>query len=174
MLLQRTEKARLELWPSAGAGSAVRTLGLRERSVLLLATGDRSIFDFRPMFGGRGEQIALDLIEQGYLEINRTTPAPAPVEPASVQAAASDAFQGKRSLATTRMFLFDLGERMFARRDRALAGHFREALRAARDRESMLAVSREMIEEIERIAGPERADSISERLAMLLPAETAG
>lgn len=71
MLLQRTEKARLELWP--GAGSVVRTLGRCERSVLLLATGDKSIFDFRPMFGGRGEEIALNLLRQGYLEITRTT-----------------------------------------------------------------------------------------------------
>jgi hypothetical protein len=33
----------------------------------------------------------------------------------------------------------------------------------------MLAVSRDMIGEIETVAGHERADSISERLAMLLP-----
>ena len=81
----------------------------------------------------------------------------------------ADQFEGKRSLATTRMFLFDICERMFARRSPEQAEIFREALRNAKDRETMLAVSREMIEEIEKVAGHERADSISERLAMLLP-----
>ena len=82
----------------------------------------------------------------------------------------ADQFEGKRSLATTRMFLFDICERMFARRNPEMAELFREALRHAKDRDTMLAVSREMIEEIETVAGHERADSISERLAMLLPA----
>lgn len=35
----------------------------------------------------------------------------------------------------------------------------------------MLAGTREMLEEVERVAGASRADSISERLAMLLPAQ---
>ena len=67
------------------------------------------------------------------------------------------------------MFLFDICERMFARRNPEMAELFREALRNAKDRATMLAVSREMIGEIETVAGSERADSISERLAMLLP-----
>jgi hypothetical protein len=33
----------------------------------------------------------------------------------------------------------------------------------------MLAVSREMVADVERLAGSERADGISERLARLLP-----
>jgi Mg2+/Co2+ transporter CorC len=58
---------------------------------------------------------------------------------------------------------------MFARRNPEMAERFREALRNAKDREAMLAASRDMLEEIEKIAGHERADSISERIAMLLP-----
>jgi hypothetical protein len=67
------------------------------------------------------------------------------------------------------MFLFDLAERMFAPRDRALADRLRAALREARDANSMLAVGREMLAEIERSAGAERAEAISERLARVLP-----
>jgi hypothetical protein len=74
-------------------------------------------------------------------------------------------------MATTRMFLFDICERMFVRRDPVKAEAFREALRNARDRESMLAAAREMIAAVEEIAGHERADSIAERIAMLLPPE---
>lgn len=193
MLLQKTEKARSELMPG------VRTLGLRERSLLLLADGRKSIHDFGPMFDGEGEQIVLGLLRDGYLHsvrAGREAPAAAapvtPSRPAAAQAApapqlkapapdaapvanvAADQFEGRRSLATTRMFLFDLCERMFARRDPALAERCREALRQAKDRESMLAAGREMIAEIEKAAGHERADSISERIAMLLPAEKSG
>ncbi|MCY1537090.1 hypothetical protein D9M68_725750 [compost metagenome] len=67
------------------------------------------------------------------------------------------------------MFLFDLSERMFTPRDPQLALRHRDALREAKDVETMLAVSRRMLLDIERMAGTERADAISERLAKLLP-----
>jgi len=174
MQLHKTDRARAELRP------AVRTLGQRERTLLLMADGSKSAQDFRPLFDGDGEAIALSLLREGFLEAHpgkapAPTPTPAQLQnfpsPETTQAiqVAADQFEGKRSLATTRMFLFDICERMFARRDPVMAERFREALRNAKDRESMLAASREMIEEIEKIAGHERADSISERIAMLLP-----
>ncbi len=192
MQLHKTERARAELKPG------VRTLGQRERTLLLLADGSKSVQDFRPLFDGDGEQIALRLLRDGFLEAHpgqkmQATLSASPVAPATtpvIQAAeklqhfpspettqaikvSADQFEGKRSLATTRMFLFDICERMFARRNPEQAEIFREALRHAKDRETMLAVSREMIEEIEKVAGHERADSISERLAMLLPVNAA-
>lgn len=183
MQLHKTERARAELKPG------VRTLGQRERTLLLLADGNQSVQDFRPLFNGDGEEIALRLMRDGFLQAqpgnaplmaaNKAQPVkaqrqalapntPVPSAPARVSA---DQFEGKRSLATTRMFLFDICERMFSRKNPELAAIFREALRDARDREAMLAASRRMIEEIERVTGSERADSISERIAMLLPAE---
>ena len=83
----------------------------------------------------------------------------------------SDNFEGKRSLATTRMFLFDLVERMFVRKMPELANHYRDQLRGAKDRTSMLAIARDIIINVEEIAGPDRADGLSERLAMMLPSE---
>ncbi|MFZ3142321.1 hypothetical protein [Polaromonas sp.] len=198
MQLHKTERARAELKPG------IRTLGQRERTLLLLADGSKSMQDFRPLFDGDGEQIALRLLREGFLETHpghhamaasliRPAPRPAAVAlpagvavtnttaqrqnapgPETAQAikVSADQFEGKRSLATTRMFLFDICERMFARRSPAMAERFREALRNAKDRQTMLAVSRDMIDEIEKVAGHERADSISERLAMLLPLET--
>lgn len=82
-----------------------------------------------------------------------------------------DNFEGKRSLATTRMFLFDIVERMFVRKMPELANHFRDQLREARDRQSMLEIAREIVSNVEEIAGPDRADGLSERLAMMLPSE---
>jgi len=184
MQLHKTDRARAELKPG------VRTLGQRERTLLLMADGSKSAQDFRPLFDGDGEAIALRLLREGFLEAHpgkatapfvapESTPAPKPTpaqlqnfpSPETTQAirVSADQFEGKRSLATTRMFLFDICERMFARRNPEMAERFREALRNAKDRETMLAASREMLEEIEIIAGHERADSISERIAMLLP-----
>lgn len=82
-----------------------------------------------------------------------------------------DTFEGKRSLATTRMFLFDIVERIFVRKMPELAASLRDQLRAAKDRESMLAAARDIIMNVEEIAGPDRADGLSERLAMMLPIE---
>lgn len=190
MFLIKTEKARQELLPGR------RTLGQRERALLLLADGQRSVTDFGELFGGRDEagRVAVHLVREGYLldsQVLRSAAhspapaavhAPAPVPPAPAQepparaqqpAVSADTFDGKRSLATTRMFLFDLCERMFVRRDPVAAGQFRETLREARDRESMLSVAEAILDEIEKLAGPERAASIRERILRVLPAEQA-
>jgi hypothetical protein len=199
MRLQKTDKAKAELQPG------VRTLGQRQRTVLLMADGRKTMADFSLMFDGHGATVAVQLIVDGYLvseatadkvlqrsataarvdsiaseKVKMADTQPAPLEwatqpstlPASIAAPqSSDQFEGKRSLATARMFLFDLVERMFTRRAPELAEQFRDALRNARDRESMMTAAREMIAEIEAIAGHERADSISERIAMLLPVQ---
>lgn len=186
MQLHKTSRARAELQPG------VRTLGQRERTLLLLADGSRSAQDFQVLFGGEGEEIALRLLSEGYLE-RQAAPVPAkaparvktkpvpeqeampPSELPSISSfgppAGADTFEGKRSLATTRMFLFDICERMFARRSPEMAQYFREELRNAKDRKTMLATSRKMLEHIETVAGHERADALSERIAMLLPEE---
>ena len=203
MQLYKTERARAELRPGT------RTLGQRERTLLLLADGSKSMLDLQHLFNGDGEQIALHLLREGFLQTqpakgssNGTTAAIEPLKTSPKQAAvqqatlmvdaqlflqgdpsrestqpikvSADQFDGKRSLATTRMFLFDICERMFARRNPDMAELFREALRNAKNRDTMLAVSRDMMGEIEAVAGHERADSISERLAMLLPVGAPG
>ena len=197
MRLQKTDKAKAELLPG------IRTLGQRQRTLLLMADGRKTMADFSTLFNGEGGPIAIQLMDDGYLigeklaaqVIERSTvtarlasqaaslpptrsrstqpkAAEVPTQPAPIATPqSSDTFEGKRSLATARMFLFDLVERMFTRRAPALAEQFRESLRNARDRESMLTAARAMIAEIEAIAGHERADSISERIAMLLPVE---
>ena len=189
MKLHKTDKAHAELKPGS------RNLSQRERTLLLLSDGTKTSSDLQPLFEGLGEQIIMRLLAEGYLETRAPQPPvtrPLPektmqAKPVKAQTPARrdapdlsktpvpvmsvDLFEGKRSMATTRMFLFDICDRMFARRDPVLAERFREALRQARDRETMLDAARLMIEEIESVAGHERADSISERIAMLMPAE---
>ncbi|PJI97201.1 hypothetical protein CLU85_1975 [Acidovorax sp. 69] len=173
MLLQKTEKARLELSPG------VRTLSLRERSLLLLADG-KPLSALQAMYNGIGAQIVENLMRQGYL----TGPADLPVDgAATVTDTASptrtsspvpallrpEPGESLRSLAGARMYLFDTCERLFSRRDPVLAQHFREALRGAKDRTSMLDVGDAMFEEVALAAGAERSASLRERLEQLLP-----
>lgn len=161
-MLNKTDKGRAELQPGQ------RTLGQRERAVLLVADGSKATASLQALFGGLGADIVHNLLASGYI-VEDAPPAPvAPPEPAAPRGSV-DAFSGPRSLASARMFLFDLSERMFAPRDKALASRFRDALREARDAPTMLAVSREMLVAIEQMAGAARADAISERLAKLLP-----
>jgi hypothetical protein len=165
MFPTKTDKARDEL------RGGRRTLTQRERALLLMADGRRSLSDFVPLFASRGdaEQALQALAHRGYLQF--------PVPPAALAAPvaapapgnAADTFDGKRSLATTRMFLFDICERMFVRRDPQFALQMREALREARDREAMLDIAALMLAEVEQAAGAERAASLRERIDRVLP-----
>ncbi|MDM0085790.1 MULTISPECIES: hypothetical protein [unclassified Variovorax] len=161
MFPTKTDKARDELHGGR------RTLSQRERALLLMADGRRTLSDFSPLFSNRDEaaQAIEALVQRGYLQAPEAPPVAVQLPPAS----AADTFDGKRSLATTRMFLFDICERMFVRRDPALAQQIRDALREARDRESMLAIAALMLAEVEKSAGPERAASLRERIDRLLP-----
>ncbi len=166
MLLQKTEKARLELLPG------VRTLSLRERSLLLLVDG-KSLSDLQAMYNGIGAQIVENLMRQGYLAGPAELPPPSSTAPNAADNRPSiqrpEPGDALRSLAGARMYLFDTCERLFARRDPVLAQQFREALRAAKDRASMLDVGEAMFEEVALAAGAERAASLRERFEQLLP-----
>lgn len=179
MQLHRTDKAKAEL------ASRERVLTVRERGALFLADGTKTRNEMMLLL--QDTTGVLDkLVSEGYLALQASSqptlavPAPATVEPvpASVQPPAapernaSDSFDGKRSLATTRMFLFDICERMFARKLPELATQYRDQLREARDRESMLLIADQMILTVAQIAGQERADGLSERIALLLPLES--
>jgi len=177
MYLHRSKKASLEL------SSGERVLNLRERGALFLADGLKTQDELQILVRDDG-CILQKLISDGYLLMIPKTgvsasPASTGVAVSATQPArefkpppsSSDDFKGKRSLATTRMFLFDICERMFARQSPALAQQFRDQLRESRDRESMLAVARVIISKVEEVAGPQRADGLSERIGMLLPPE---
>lgn len=185
MRLQKTDLAKKELLPG------VRTLGQRERSLLLMADG-MNIGSLSSLFQGEGEKLVMQLLRSGYLSevkpvkvTNSTSDVPPPSLPDTRKLTQNksdftpsaplsvDQFDGKRSLATTRMFLFDMCERMFAKRSPDQAAFFRASLRESRDRATMLAVAKDILLEIESVAGYERADSIRERIAMLLPPEEA-
>jgi hypothetical protein len=181
MFPTKTDKARDELQ------GGQRTLSQRERALLLMADGRRTLTDFSPLFTNRdeAEQAIQALVLKGYLQDPQAVasaaaqaaaqvaaiapPAPVPAVDPIRLATSADTFDGKRSLATTRMFLFDICERMFVRRDPKFALQMRDALREARDRQAMLTIAALMLSEIEKTAGAERAESLRERIERLLP-----
>lgn len=61
MRLERTEKARKELQ------RGVRTLGQRERTLLLLADGEKTAQEISKMFLNQGEAMIRQLMQDGYL-----------------------------------------------------------------------------------------------------------
>jgi len=163
-MLNKTDKGRAELQPGQ------RTLGQRERAVLLVADGRQATETLQSLFGGLGANIVHSLVAHGYIteEALPVLAVEPPPNPAPHQGSV-DTFSGPRSLASARMFLFDMSERMFTPCDKDMAQRFHTALREARDASAMLAVSRDILSAVERLAGADRADAISERLGKLLP-----
>lgn len=191
MTLIKTDKALAEL------SARQRTLNIKERALLLLADGRTPAQTLLAQVRTT-EDVLARLVSAGFLAVSTSVPAPAsasappaipavtPPKPAKASATtapmgeetalptpvAADRFDGQRSLATARMYLFDMAERLFARRTPELAEAIRNELREARDEEAMLEVAHRFLHTVEQTAGAERADAISERLTKLLPAHS--
>lgn len=196
MTLIKTDKALAEL------SARQRTLNIKERALLLLADGRtpaatllaqvRTTEDVLTRLVSAGflvvsaptststaasaskpaQAAAPASNATGMSQATTVKAAPLEVEPPLPTPVAADRFDGQRSLATARMYLFDMAERMFARRTPELAEAIRNELREARDEEAMLEVAHRLLHIIEQTAGAERADAISERLTKLLPAHS--
>ncbi|WP_286999339.1 MULTISPECIES: hypothetical protein [Comamonas] len=157
MFLQRTTKAQSELAPGQ------RSLGLRERSMLLLAEGT-PLHQLQAMYHGEGAALVEQLLHAGYLQAANYAAAPTAEATAGAPASAPTI-----SLAGLRMYMFDLCERMFANRAHDTAQHLRQRLREARDVDSMLAVRDELLLAIQMHAGAQRAETIRQQLMHMLP-----
>ncbi|WP_159914365.1 hypothetical protein [Pantoea sp. 18069] len=163
MLLYKTTKAHQELAPGS------RSLNLRERSLLLLAEGT-PYTQLAQMYHGQGEALVAQLLHSGYLVSHTTeTPAPAPaampVQPATFGPTAPPAM----TLAGTRMYLFDMVERLFANRQQATADQLRQALREARDVQALRSVCDALLNAVAAHAGAQRAMQLSQQLVHLVP-----
>lgn len=124
MILQKTAKAIEELQPGS------RQLPQRARSVLLMA-GGRSLDDLQHMLGSDHAELARQLMEQGYLQWQSgESGSPAPT-PQAVAAKPAEPATSSINMAGTRMYLFDMCERLFANRHEQLAQQLRAQLREA-------------------------------------------
>ena len=177
MLLQKTAKALEELQPGR------RSLPLRERSVLLMADG-RTEEQLQQVLGAQAGELIEQLIASGHLQrlvgqaAESSPPAHAQAQaPSMAPAAAKESSPpgpaATLNLAGTRMYLFDMCERMFANRHEDKAQVLRHLLREARDLEALQAAALQLLQTVQEHAGDERADALRERLRHLLPQEAA-
>jgi len=171
MILQKTAKALEELQPGK------RQLPQRARSVLLVA-GGKSLEEIQRLLGADHAELAQQLVAQGYLQLapapggegkTQARQAPAPTAaPPSAEAADTSQTPPAINMAGTRMYLFDLCERLFANRHEALAQTLRTQLREARDLPTLRDAGLSLLAAVQEHAGEERAQSLQERLAALL------
>lgn len=162
MLLYKTTKAHHELAPGS------RSLNLRQRSLLLLAEGTPYV-QLAQMYHGQGQALVGQLLESGYLEcrsMDAVTPGPSP---ATVTQPPAPPAPAAMTLAGTRMYLFDMVERLFANRQQLLADRLRQALREARDAQALRSVCDSMLNAVAQHAGAERATQLSLQLVHLVP-----
>ena len=176
MILLKTAKALEELQPGS------RQLPQRARSILLMA-GSKRMDEIQSLLGADHAALAQDLVDQGYLQLIAASgvqtpvvapammpslaPAlPAPVTPAPAKSAPTQT--PSINMAGTRMYLFDMCERLFANRHHSLAQDLREQLRQARDLQALRGASLRLLSAVQEHAGEDRAQSLRERLAGLL------
>ena len=162
MLLYKTTKAHQELTPGA------RSLNLRQRSLLLLAEGT-PYMQLAQMYHGQGQALVGQLLESGYLECRNTDALPPGPAPATVPPTPASPAPAAMTLAGTRMYLFDMVERLFANRQQLLADRLRQALREARDAQALRSVCDTMLNAVAQHAGAERATQLSQQLVHLVP-----
>lgn len=158
MPLLKTEKAVAEL------STRQRTLGLKERALLLLADGRKSGDELLAMVQADAN-VLHHLLAHGYLA--RT--APVKSAPARQPAVSADPFHGNRSLATARLYAMDMTERLFARTHPDLAQSLRNQLRQAQDRADVDRAIHELLEQVTEQAGTDRTEGSRQRLQLLLP-----
>ena len=150
---RKTDQARQAL--SIRDGS----LSMRERRVLILCDGQRSVEELASMLGPETPSHVQRLRDAGYLaallEAPASTPAPAPTATSS----------RRRSLVAARMYLLDMLE---LQRNPDAARH-RTSLQATQGEADTLVQLLTALDCLRRAASPTLARRVRERLAEVLP-----
>jgi len=169
VIYEKTSKA-LEVLARRG-----RELTPRQRALLLLVNGQRSVQELEALMGQPvADQLQL-LLRDGYLRpkntaaSRRTPDEPVAAQPPVRGEAAFDQFTHGRSIAAARMYLFDMTERFFARAEPERAQQLRELFRQARDVAEIVESAWLLLAYVKALAGEERAEGIRKRLSTMLP-----
>lgn len=162
MILQKTAKALAELQPGS------RSLPQRARTVLLLA-GGKTVQELHGLLGGDHAAVVQVLVAQGYLVLTapHAVPNPLSVAPAPASAPGTSGASGI-SVAGTRMYLFNLCERLFAKHQTAQADALRTQLRESRDLAALRCAGLSLLDAVQTHAGEARAAVLRKELSALL------
>ncbi|MFT3761127.1 MAG: hypothetical protein QM761_00660 [Pseudoxanthomonas sp.] len=172
MFPRKTEQAHAALQSHAGP------LSLRERRVVILCDGKRSLDELSALFGPDTQALVVRLCEQGFLRIGpesapdarapvaRLVPAPAHA-PAPVPASAPAAPSTRRSLVAAKMYMIGMLE--LQRSEEALAR--RTHLQACREADAIVAHLIAALNYFQQHANASMAGRVRERLGEVLPEE---
>ncbi|SEK39675.1 hypothetical protein SAMN05428989_0040 [Pseudoxanthomonas sp. GM95] len=148
-------------------------LDMRQRRVLIMADGQRSLAELSQMLGPETAAHVTTLIRDGYLTLDaeRTlhealaTPAPAPVVPAPAPAARAPSH--RRSLVAARLYLLGMLE---LQRDPA-AQRLHQQLHRTTEEHAAVEVMLEALALLPQLTSPGYAQRVQTRLSEVLPEE---
>jgi hypothetical protein len=145
-----------------------QALGAKQRHVLILCDGRRSLGELCALMGDAVLPLAQDLLASGHVErvgVARAAPPLAPSAVPAAQLAQAVAPTPRRSIALSRMYMFDMIERTLGHH----SGPARAHLRAADQSDALLLALQECLLLIEEVAGQAQADKVRAQLCTMLP-----
>ena len=147
----------------AALQSHAAPLDMRQRRVLILADGQRSVEELAALGGSNAAAIVQALLQQGYLDDGRVAaPPPAAAPPAPAVAAPMDP---RRALLNARMYLLDLLQLQRHPASRPL----QQRLREAREDVATLQAIADALRAMPEMTSERYAQRIRERLLEVLP-----
>lgn len=166
MFPQKTDQAHLALQSHAGP------LNLRERRVVIMCDGKRSLDELATLFGADVRALVLRLCEQGFLRMesglqSAAAPAERAVAAPAVSATAPAAGNPRRSLVAAKMYM--LGMLELQRSEEAFAQ--RMHLQACREPEETVAHLLASLHFLQQRTNPSMAQRVRDRLGEALPEE---
>ncbi|WP_369934681.1 hypothetical protein [Xanthomonas tesorieronis] len=150
----------------AALQSHAAPLDMRQRRVLILADGQRSIDELAALGGSNAAAIVQALMQQGYLDDGRATEAPPPATPAPTPAPAIASTDPRRALLNARLYLLDLLQLQRHPASRPL----QQQLRDAREEAATLQAIADALRAMPQMTSERYAQRIRERVLEVLPA----
>jgi hypothetical protein len=138
-------------------------LDMRQRRVLILADGQRSVDDLIALGGSNAATIVQELLQQGYLDDGRPGSAPPSAAPTAPNPAPADP---RRALLNARMYLLDLLQLQRHPASRPL----QQQLRDAREDAATLQAIAQALRAMPEMTSERYAQRIRERVLEVLPA----
>lgn len=166
-VLRKTVAGRNELQQRS------QTMGGRLRHILILCDGRRELSELCALMGDEALQLAQPLLAAGLVERVRHGAAAdgdqeqAPSAVSAAELAQAVAPPPRRSIALSRMYMFDMVERILG----AQSGPARARLRGADQPESLLPALLDCLGLIAELAGQAQADKVRRQLCTMLPEE---
>jgi len=152
-------------------------LGARQRHVLILCDGRRPLRELCALMGDGATALAQELLSAGYVETSRAqqeathdAESLAPSAVPATQLAQAVAPPSRRSIALSRMDMFDMIERSLGHQ----SGPARAHLRAAEQTDALLSALQDCLLLIAEVAGPAQADKVRAQLCTMLPEDWVG